>query len=185
MKFEFVKIVNNNLLHKANIVKINEAFELGKITKIQTKLLLLNNSKWKETCNHHGLLGNQDNKIIFVPRTSYNYKLSKPRTFEQLKVNSEIFNEKKIEFYRFNELCNIGSLKWVLGNTIDNIKIQSLEDRPDIVAKLVGSYQDLEYFKEWVSNTDLDEFNISPYFNMEQTIDELFSSNIKNNIKDE
>jgi hypothetical protein len=67
---------------------------------------------------------------------------------EQIKANREIFSEKKIEFYTFNEKCNIGSFKWVLGNAVDNIKIQNLEDRSDIVARLVGSYEDLEYFKE-------------------------------------
>lgn len=184
MKFKFVKIVNNELIHTGNIVKINEAFKLGKITKIQTKLLLSNNNKWQETCDHQGLLGYNNNKTIFVPRTSYNYKLTRPRTLDQLKANSENFNEKTIAFYKFNDLCNIGSLKWVLGNA-DDIKIQNLEDRPDIVAKLIGTNEDLEYFKEWVSNTNLDEFDISPYFNIDKSIDELFSSNIKNNIKDE
>ena len=86
---------------------------------------------------------------------------------------------KKIEFYRFNEKCNIGSLKWVLGtaNITDNIKVQSLEDRPDIIAKLIGPTKDLEYLKEWVINTDLDEFDISPYFNIDQVIEELELNN--------
>jgi len=173
MKFAFVNIVNNKLIYKTNNVKINEAFQSGKITEIQTKLLLSNNNKWQETCNHKGLLGN-------------NYKLTRPRTLEQLKANKESFYEKTIEFYKFNDLCNIGSLKWVLGNAMNNnIKAQNVEDRIDIVSRLVGSNEDLEYFKEWVANTDLDEFDISLYFDLDKTIDELFSSNIINNIKDE
>jgi hypothetical protein len=70
MKFEFVKIVNNKFLYTDNIVKINEAFKFVKITKIQTKLLLSNNNNWHDTYHHQGLLGNKDEKIIFVPRTS-------------------------------------------------------------------------------------------------------------------
>jgi len=68
-------------------------------------------------------------------------------------------------------------------NVAVNIKIQSLEARPDIVAKLVGTVQDLEYLKEWVRNTDLDEFDISPYFNIDKVIEELEINN--NLIEDE
>jgi hypothetical protein len=81
-------------------------------------------------------------------------------------------------FYKFNELCNIGSLKWVLGDENDNINIQSLEDRTDIIARLVGSLDDLSDLKEWVANTNLEYFDISPYFNLDKAIDELASSNI-------
>ena len=179
---KFVKILNNYPIYQNNIIKINNALHSNKITQIQSKLLLSNNSKWYNTCEHKGLLGFKDGKIIFIPRTSYDYILSKPRTLEQIKANTEVFNEKKIEFYRFNELCNIGSLKWVLGNEDDNINIQNLEDRTDILARLVGSLDDLNDLKEWVANTDLEYFDISPYFNLDDTIDELTSSNL---IKDE
>ena len=96
MKLEFVEIINNGAIHNTNILKINEAVTSNKITQIQSKLLLSNNTKWKETCGHKGLLGVKDNnKIIFVPRTSYDYVLTKPRTLAQIKAKSETFNEKK------------------------------------------------------------------------------------------
>jgi len=87
-----------------------------------------------------------------------------------------------MEFYRFNELCNIGSLKWVLGDANDNINIQSLEDIIDVIARLVGSLDDLSDFKEWVANTNLEYFDISSYFNLDKAIDELAGFNI---VKDE
>ena len=145
---KFVKILNNYPIYQNNIIKINDALNSNKITQIQSKLLLSNNSKWYNTCEHKGLLGFKDGKIIFIPRTSYDYILSKPRTLEQIKANTEVFNEKKIEFYRFNELCNIGSLKWVLGNENDNINIQDLEDRTDNLARLVGSLNDIIIFSD-------------------------------------
>jgi hypothetical protein len=178
MKLKFVKILNNYSIYKDNIIKINDAFNLGKITQIQLKLLSSNNFKWYNICEHKGLLGFKDNKIIFVPRTSYDYILSKPRALNQLKSNTEFFNEKKMEFYKFNDICNIGSLKWVLGNVKDNIKIQNLEDRTDIIARLVGSLTDLAEFKEWVANTDLEYFDINPYFNLDQIINELTIFNV-------
>jgi len=45
MKLEFVKIVNNDLIHNTNIVIINKAVSLNKITQTQSKLLLSNNNK--------------------------------------------------------------------------------------------------------------------------------------------
>ena len=92
---KFVKILNNYSIYKNNINKINNALDFNKITQIQSKLLLSNNSKWYDTCAHKGLLGFKDGKIIFIPRTSYDYILSKTRTLEQLKANTEVFNEKK------------------------------------------------------------------------------------------
>jgi hypothetical protein len=77
-----------------------------------------------------------------------------------------ILMRKKIEFIKFNELCNIGNVKWVLGDAKDNINIQSLEDRTDIIARLIGSLDDLG-----VANTDLEYFDISPYFNFNQTME--------------
>ena len=103
MKFNLVKILNNYSIYKNNIIKINDALKLNKITPIQSKLLLSKNSKWYNTCEHKGLLGFKDGKIIFVPRTSYDYILSKTRTLDQLKANIEIFNdfnEKKNRIYK-------------------------------------------------------------------------------------
>ena len=44
MKFYLVKILNNYPIYKNNKIKINDAFKSNKITLIQSKLLLSNNS---------------------------------------------------------------------------------------------------------------------------------------------
>ena len=114
-----------------------------------------------------------------MPRTSWELSLNRPRTLEDLKYSNEVLSKEKIEFYRFNDLCNIGSLKWVLGDSLNsNIEVQDFEGRPDVIAKLIGTKKDLIEFKEWVANQNLEHFDISPYFNLDETIDELASSNV-------
>ena len=177
----FVKIVNNTIIYDQNKLKIINALKDKKINSIQAKLLDSNNFKYYGICKHKGLLEIQNNKILFVPRTSWELSLNRPRTLDDLKYSNKVLSKEKIEFIKFNELCNIGNLKWVLGNENDDIEFQDFEGRPDVIAKLIGTKKDLIEFKEWVSNQNLEHFDISPYFNLDDTIDELtiFNSFIK------
>jgi hypothetical protein len=66
-----------------------------------------------------------------------------------LKFSNEVLSKEKIEFIKFNELCNIGNLKWVLGDSLNsNIEVQNFEGRPDVITKLIGTKNDLKEFKE-------------------------------------
>jgi hypothetical protein len=68
---------------------------------------------------------------------------------EDLKYSNEVLSKEKIEFIKFNELCNISNLKWVLGDSLNsNIEVQDFECRPDVIAKLIGTKNDLIEFKE-------------------------------------
>ena len=85
----------------------------------------------------------------------------------------EILSKEKIEFIKFNELCNIGNFKWVLGDPLNfNIEVQDFEGK-------TGCYCKINRHKKW-----LIEFDISSYFNLDETIDELVLFNL-NIVKDE
>ena len=168
--------------------KINYALELGRINNLQADALQANNWKWLKICHHKGILEIQNGKIYFYPRTSWDIPIKLPKTVDELKSlkgKSEYFQAKKLEFIKFNELCNIGDRKWILGAQENNIEVQDFEERLDVIAKLVGTKEDLQKFKEWVKYQDLEEFDISPYFNIDQIIDGLEGFNSKNTIKDE
>ena len=184
----FVKIVKNIFMYEFNNLKIDNAVKLKKITEIQAIFLRSNNNKCRDICKHKGLLEIQDGKIYFYPRTSWDRQIKLPKTVDELKSlkgKSEYFQAKKLEFIKFNELCNIGDRKWILGAQENNIEVQDFEERLDVIAKLVGTKEDLQKFKEWVKYQDLEEFDISPYFNIDQIIDGLEGFNSKNTIKDE
>ena len=188
--FIFVKIVNHYIMFRSNISKIATALETGKITKDQARDLYFNNYKWNKICSHKGLIDISADRIFFIPRTSYYKSINLPKTVNEIKAidfnnNLTVLNEKKIQFIKFNEFCNIGNKKWVLGYNQDGIVVQDFENRLDIIAKLIGSQEDLIKFKSWVKIQNLEEFDISPFLKLDQMIEELHAFNFNNVIKDE
>jgi len=95
----FKNKVNSSANYKNNFTKINSAFK----THLQYKLLKANNPKWYNTCEHKGLLGQQNNK------------LTKPRALHQIKINKESFNEVKIKLIKnFYKIIFLKMLKNLL-----------------------------------------------------------------------
>lgn len=183
MPFRFVKISNNEVVFEKNIYKINQALDIGRIKRWQADLLKANNWKCFNICKHKGIIEIKDNKILFTPRTSNEKSLKLPKTMDELKIKTMIPSQKHVEFIKFNKLFNIGNFKWVLGDE-SNIVVEDFEDRKDVVAKLVGTDEDLAKFKDLVRTKHFETCDISLYFNIEQVIDELAFSNA-NIIKDE
>lgn len=184
MPLRFVKIANNSSVFEKNLEKINYALEIGKIKQWQANLLKDNNWKWFKICKHKGIIEIKDNKIWFTLRTSNEKPLKLPKTVDELKTikSSQEHKQTFVEFIRFNDLCNIGNLKWILGDS-SKIVVIDFEDRKDVVAKLVGTDEDLTKFKELVKYSNLETYDISSYFSIEQVIDELALNNV--NIRDE
>ena len=158
----FVKISNNNVVFEQNIDRINYALKISRINQWQADLLKVNNWKWFKICKHKGIIEIKDNKILFTPRTSNEKPLKLPKTADELRTlkNSQEYVSKKVEFTRFNELFNLGNFKWLLGNA-NNITVEDFEDRKDVVAKLVGSAEDLANYKEAVRTHHFETYDIS------------------------
>ena len=185
----FVELLNNSFIYYTNSKLIKQALADKRINKEQSYILSSNNRKWFETCNHKGLLFKENDKFYYVTRTSMNSKLELPN------ISYKITNKQYVGSYKkqyaepivFNNNCNIINKKWLLSNndSINKVEYRSLEDRPEIVSKLVGTNEDLAKLKVLVKHLDLKEFDISPYFHMEKTIDELALLNIASTIRDE
>lgn len=187
-----VELLNNAAIYGRNVGLIKKAFDDQLLNKEQYHILLLNNRKWFETCNHKGLLFKENDNFFFVTRTSTYNKLELPNIYYknqslQYLGKVKVYNKKQYaESIIFNNNCNIMNKKWLLGNNSTNIvEYRSLEDRPEIVSKLVGTNDDLDKLKFLVKNLDLKEYDISSYFNIEKIIDELAFFNIKSPIRDE
>jgi hypothetical protein len=76
--------------------------------------------------------------------------LTKTRNYEYIKSNIHDFNENKIDIIKFNERCMIPNVRWLLGSKDDEniFKFNDLENNPTIIAKLVGSFDDLDALKK-------------------------------------
>lgn len=181
----FVEILNNYRIYQKNARLIENGLLSRKINIKQRDQLNIDNNKWFETFNHKGLFFIENNKYYFVIRTSTNNKLELPNNYQSMQTSVRQYAQPIV----FNKNCNIMNKKWLLGNEHTNkVKYQSLEDKPDIICKLVGSNDDLSNLKHLVKKLDLNDYDITPYFNIEKTIDELEHFNIGeivNTIRDE
>ena len=183
MKIVFVELLFNHIIYNNNIRLIDLALAANRINKEQAKWLYSNNDKWSDTCNHKGLLYIEGNNYYFITRTSKAKLIKLPRTFDE--YSNKIPNQ-KVETKIFNKNCKIIKTKWVLGSEgNERFEYRSLEERQDVIARLVGTQEDLQKFKEWAKKLNLQEYDISPYFNISKTIDELAILNSLNTIKDE
>jgi len=131
----------------------------------------------------------QNEQVLFALRTSTLEPLKLPRNLDDLKFLPSSYRKdlRMVEFFKFNERCNMSNFKWVLGSSDSQINVDDFEERKDIIAKLVGTDEDLANWKLFVNTRSFELYDISPYFNLEKAIDELafLNSNSSNSLRDE